>query len=67
MLQNLTKPENRQALSLTHDLIEIIKMDDSKKLKKWITHIDFDPELIGSAFHQVFNFAEDYLEKMSGE
>lgn len=65
MLGNFTNPKFQQAQHLTYDLIEIVKDKDKGRLIKWIKSINGDPESFGSAFYMVYQFAEDYFNKMN--
>ena len=63
MLDNLFQ----QARILTQHLIEIIKTHDSGSLSAWLKNINIDPESLGSAFYIVYQFAEEYMEKIIQE
>jgi hypothetical protein len=65
MLGNFEKPRFQQARNLTQRLIQIVEAHDTGSLITWIKRIDFDPESLGSAFFMVYQFARDYLQKIS--
>jgi hypothetical protein len=65
MIGNLAASQFQQARNFNQNLIEIVKAHDAGRLTTWTKSINFDPESLGSAFYMVYQFAEDYLQKLS--
>ena len=52
-----------KSLPLLDGLAAAIRARSTQDIRSWVERIDFDPELLGSAFLIVYRFAVDYLNQ----